>query len=282
MSTPVAWLGIACYTLQIYFDFSGYSDMALGLMRMFGFRILENFNYPYIARSVREFWRRWHISLSSWLRDYLYIPLGGSRRGEGRTYVNLLVTFLLGGLWHGAAWTFLLWGAFHGLYLALERLVLGWLGRVVRPSGGAFRSLVVWLGRIWIFHVVCFSWILFRGGNLETAGALLRGLAAWRGAVPDVTLWGGTAVAMVVIGGSGNIAGADSRASRSGNTPANCSRAARLISRRARASPSATISPISSATGMNSAGETMPFSGWRQRSSDSKPLIRSAAMSTSG
>lgn len=199
-SGPDILLAVYAYAVQIYCDFSAYSDIAIGTALLLGFRFPANFNAPYAAATLQEFWRRWHISLSSWLRDYLYIPLGGSRRGEGRTYVNLLVTFLLGGLWHGAAWTFLLWGAFHGLYLALERLVLGWLGRGVRPSGGAFRPLVVWLGRIWIFHVVCFSWILFRGGNLETAGALLRGLAAWRGAVPDVTLWGGTAVAMVVIG----------------------------------------------------------------------------------
>ena len=114
LTTPLAWLGLVCYTLQIYFDFSGYSDMAIGLMRMFGFRILENFNYPYIARSIREFWRRWHISLSNWFRDYLYIPLGGNQRGERRAYANLVIVFLLCGLWHGASWPFVLWGVWHG------------------------------------------------------------------------------------------------------------------------------------------------------------------------
>ncbi len=110
LTTPLAWLGLACYTLQIYFDFSGYSDMAIGLVRMFGFRILENFNYPYVAQSIREFWRRWHISLSNWFRDYLYIPLGGNQRGTARAYANLVIVFLLCGLWHGASWPFVIWG----------------------------------------------------------------------------------------------------------------------------------------------------------------------------
>ena len=121
LTTPLAWLGLACYTLQIYFDFSGYSDMAIGLMRMFGFRVLENFNYPYVARSIREFWRRWHISLSNWFRDYLYLPLGGNRRGTRRAYVNLVVVFVLCGLWHGASWPFVIWGMWHGLFLVAER-----------------------------------------------------------------------------------------------------------------------------------------------------------------
>ena len=132
LTTPLAWLGLVCYTLQIYFDFSGYSDMAIGLMRMFGFRILENFNYPYVARSVREFWRRWHISLSNWFRDYLYVPLGGNRGGAVRAYRNLAIVFLLCGLWHGASWTFVLWGAWHGAFLVAERAgldrVLGRIG----------------------------------------------------------------------------------------------------------------------------------------------------------
>ena len=118
----LAWLGAVCYTLQIYYDFSGYSDMAIGLGRMFGFHFLENFNYPYISRSVTEFWRRWHISLSTWFRDYVYIPLGGSRKGPWRTYRNLFVVWLLTGVWHGANWTFLCWGLFYFLLLCLEKL----------------------------------------------------------------------------------------------------------------------------------------------------------------
>src|SRR5262249_4068386 len=125
LTPALAWLGVVCYTLQIYFDFSGYSDMAIGLARMFGFQFLENFNYPYVSQSVTEFWRRWHISLSSWYRDYLYIPLGGNRCSPARVYFNLVTVFLLCGLWHGARWTFLFWGLFHGVFLVVERLGLG-------------------------------------------------------------------------------------------------------------------------------------------------------------
>ena len=117
-----AWAGLIAYALQIYFDFSGYSDMAIGLGKMLGFSFPENFRYPYVSLSVKEFWRRWHLSLSTWFREYLYIPLGGSRRGKGRTLLNLLIVFALCGLWHGANWTFLLWGLWHGLFLCLERL----------------------------------------------------------------------------------------------------------------------------------------------------------------
>ena len=140
VGAALAWLGLACYTLQIYFDFSGYSDMAIGLMRMFGFRILENFNYPYVARSIREFWRRWHISLSNWFRDYLYVPLGGNRRGARRAYANLVIVFLLCGLWHGASWPFVLWGAWHGVVLVIER---AGFGRLLSRAGplGAFGLL---------------------------------------------------------------------------------------------------------------------------------------------
>jgi alginate O-acetyltransferase complex protein AlgI len=123
VSTLTAWIGISAYTLQIYFDFSGYSEMAIGLGKMFGFNIPENFNRPYISTSIKEFWRRWHISLSTWFKEYLYIPLGGNRAGTLRTYRNLLVVFFLTGLWHGASWSFVIWGVFHGFFLVLERLV---------------------------------------------------------------------------------------------------------------------------------------------------------------
>lgn len=122
ISLATAWLGAVAYTLQIYFDFSGYSDMAIGLGKMFGFDFLENFNYPYISKSIREFWRRWHISLSTWFKEYLYIPLGGNRKGSVRTYVNLIIVFFCTGLWHGASWNFVLWGLWHGLFSVLERL----------------------------------------------------------------------------------------------------------------------------------------------------------------
>lgn len=166
LTTPLAWLGLACYTLQIYFDFSGYSDMAIGLMRMFGFRILENFNYPYIARSIREFWRRWHISLSNWFRDYLYIPLGGNQRGERRAYANLVLVFLLCGLWHGASWPFVLWGAWHGAFLVLERMGLDRVLRRAGPLAHAYALLAVMGG-----------WVLFRCETLTHAVAYYAALA---------------------------------------------------------------------------------------------------------
>lgn len=163
-----AWTGLLLYSLQIYFDFSGYTDMAIGLGRMFGFRIPENFNFPYIARSVREFWRRWHISLTQWFRDYLYIPLGGNRKGTKRTYFNLLTVFLLTGIWHGAAWNFLLWGLFHGLFMILERIGLD---RVLQRSGRI-------LAHLYTLLVITMAWVLFQAPNVVHAlrfyGALFR------------------------------------------------------------------------------------------------------------
>jgi alginate O-acetyltransferase complex protein AlgI len=143
-----AWLGLASFTLQIYFDFSGYSDMAIGLARMLGIRLRENFNAPYIAQSMTEFWRRWHISLTSWIRDYLYLPLGGNRRGEARTYLNLWICFLASGLWHGASWNFVLWGAYNGLFLTLDRLflrdALARCGTVIATIATLFIVMIGW------------------------------------------------------------------------------------------------------------------------------------------
>jgi len=170
LTTPLAWLGLVCYTLQIYFDFSGYSDMAIGLMRMFGFRILENFNYPYVARSVREFWRRWHISLSNWFRDYLYIPLGGNRGSAWRAYRNLAIVFLLCGLWHGASWPFVLWGAWHGLFLVAERAGLERAVARTGPLAHAYALLAAMGG-----------WVLFRCETLDKAATFYAALAG-RGA----------------------------------------------------------------------------------------------------
>lgn len=155
VSGPVAWLGLICYALQIYYDFSGYSDMAIGLGRMLGFTFPENFRWPYSARSIQEFWRRWHISLSTWFRDYLYIPLGGSRGGPLRTYGNLCLVFLLCGLWHGASWTFVIWGGYHGLFLVLERLGLKtFIEHRLRP-----------LQHVYVMLVVLGGWLLFRSEN---------------------------------------------------------------------------------------------------------------------
>lgn len=156
----LAWLGALCYALQIYFDFSGYSDMAIGLGRMFGFRFLENFNYPYISGSVKEFWRRWHISLSSWFRDYLYIPLGGNRKGKLRTELNKTLVFFCTGLWHGASWNFVLWGLWHGAFIVAEDLL---------PRGGKFRRIA---GHIVTPLVVLLGFVLFRADTLADAGRI--------------------------------------------------------------------------------------------------------------
>jgi len=161
LSPALAWFGLACYAIQIYFDFSGYSDMALGLARMFGFFLPENFNHPYAADSVRQFWRRWHISLSTWFRDYLFIPLGGSRGSSVRTAFNLVTVFLLCGLWHGAAWTFVAWGVFHGVFLALERT---WFGRWMDTRPRLIRHLYALL-------VVGFGWVFFRASSMGHAMA---------------------------------------------------------------------------------------------------------------
>lgn len=168
--TPgLAWLGIACYTLQIYFDFSGYSDMAIGLGRMLGFTFPENFNYPYFAKSIQEFWRRWHISLSSWFRDYLYIPLGGGRGNPVRVYFNLVLVFFLCGLWHGASWVFVVWGLYHGVFLVIERLGFAtWLERQWLP----IRHLYVLLAAIG-------GWVLFRSENFDQALAFYSALSGF-------------------------------------------------------------------------------------------------------
>ena len=158
LTTPLAWLGLVCYTLQIYFDFSAYSDMAIGLMRMFGFRILENFNFPYVAQSVREFWRRWHISLSNWFRDYLYIPLGGNQCRPWRAYANLVIVFLLCGLWHGASWPFVIWGIWHGMFLVAERAGLDRLLARLGP-----------LRHVYAMAAVMGGWVLFRSETLPQA-----------------------------------------------------------------------------------------------------------------
>ncbi len=156
LSSLSSWIGILAYSLQIYYDFSGYSDMAIGLGRMFGFNFKENFNFPYVASSIKDFWRRWHISLSSWFRDYLYIPLGGNKKGKFRTYINLFIVFFVTGLWHGASWSFIVWGLFHGLFLILEKLII-----IKLPSKIKF------LGHFYAMIVVMIGWVLFRADNLN-------------------------------------------------------------------------------------------------------------------
>ncbi len=172
----MAWFGVLCYTLQLYFDFSGYSDMAIGLARMFGFHLPENFNYPYISTSFREFWRRWHMTLSNWFRDYVYIPLGGNQRGRIRTLFNLWTVFLLCGIWHGASWNFVIWGLYHGAFLVLERLGLGgWLERSWRP-----------VRHIYLVFAVMIGWVFFRSDNLDHAISLLGSMFGLSHAVSPV------------------------------------------------------------------------------------------------
>ena len=166
-----AWAGTLAYTLQIYFDFAGYSTMAIGLGIVFGFRLPRNFRTPYASRSITEFWRRWHMSLSSWFRDYLYIPLGGNRGGPAKTYRNLVIVFLLCGLWHGASWTFVLWGAWHGAFLVVERMGLGRaLARLPAPAAWAY-ALMAAMG----------GWVLFRAPHMTQAVEVWRGLAGLNG-----------------------------------------------------------------------------------------------------
>lgn len=166
---PMAWVGMFAYTLQIYYDFSAYSDMAIGIGRCLGFTFPENFNYPYISGSVKEFWRRWHVSLSTWFRDYLYIPLGGNRQGTAKTYRNLLIVFFLTGLWHGAAWTFVVWGLYHGCFLLLER---GPFGKVLKKSGAVFQHIYTML-------VVMIGWVFFRSDSIATACSYIGKLVSF-------------------------------------------------------------------------------------------------------
>ncbi|HEX3465785.1 MAG TPA: MBOAT family protein [Candidatus Elarobacter sp.] len=177
ISLPLAWFALAAYTLQIYFDFSGYSDMAIGMARMFGFRFLENFDFPYVAGSVREFWGRWHISLSRWFRDYLYVPLGGNRVAPWRVYANLVVVFFLCGLWHGAKWTFVVWGMIHGLFLVLER-------------AGAMRRITATpvVRHVYVLAVVMFAWVFFRADSFAYALGFLKALAVAAPA-PKLVFW---------------------------------------------------------------------------------------------
>ena len=167
-----AWVGALSYTFQLYFDFSGYSDMAIGLGLMFNIRLPINFNSPYKANSISDFWRRWHITLSNFLRDYLYIPLGGSRKGELRRYISLLITMLLGGLWHGAGWTFVIWGGLHGVYLVINH----WWRKLKQP-------LPAFVGWIITFLVVVFSWVLFRAQTLSEGLEMIQAMVAVKGLI---------------------------------------------------------------------------------------------------
>lgn len=181
-----AWIGVLSYTFQIYFDFSGYSDMAIGLARMFGIRLPLNFHAPYKAHNIIEFWRCWHITLSRFLRDYLYIPLGGNRKGGPRRYANLMIVMLLGGLWHGAGWNFVLWGGLHGAYLAINH---GWraLCRQRDRDPDAAGIVSRWAGRLLTFLAVVVAWVFFRSQDFTTAIGLLQSMIGLTGGSTDAT-----------------------------------------------------------------------------------------------
>jgi len=184
LPTATAWLGAVCFTLQLYFDFSGYTDMAIGIGRIFGFELMENFNYPYISRSIREFWRRWHITLSKWLRDYLYIPLGGNK---SHTILNLIVVFLICGIWHGAAWTFVIWGLWHGLFMVIER-------KFTVPG---------FLGNIYALLVIVIGWVIFRSSSVEYAFGFIKSMCGFGSdnAIYSVSAYVNLLLIVVIISG---------------------------------------------------------------------------------
>jgi alginate O-acetyltransferase complex protein AlgI len=190
MASGTAWIGILAYTFQIYFDFSGYSDMAIGLGKMMGFRFPENFNDPSTSRSVTEFWKRWHMTLGNFIMNYLYIPLGGNRKGKGRMYFNLWLCFLLSGLWHGASWNFVLWGAFHGFFICADKLFL----KNALKKTGTIPSVII------TFFLVAMGWVLFRVDTAADAGAYYQALFAIKGGLTvagDAQFWCTFALAVV-------------------------------------------------------------------------------------
>lgn len=191
--------GMLAYSVQIYCDFSAYSDIAIGVSLLLGFQLPDNFNAPYTARTIQDFWRRWHITLSSWLRDYLYIPLGGSRKGRGRTSLNIMITFLLAGLWHGAGWNFVVWGGIHGAGLALERARAdARRARAIADDGGAAGVRRGALQRLWVFAFVTFAWVFFRADSISGAFAVLWRLVAGLGSFGAAVTW--PVVGLVVLG----------------------------------------------------------------------------------
>jgi len=187
------WIGVYAFALQIYGDFSGYTDTARGVARILGFELMENFQHPYFSTNITDFWRRWHVSLSTWLRDYLYIPLGGSRKGKNRTYYNLMVTMLLGGLWHGASWKFVIWGGLHGLYLTVHKLLLR--GKKHSTTiGSNFKERFFGVIKIGLtFNVVCLTWVFFRAKDFTTAMNYLYGMLSFhinKISIPIVFIYG--------------------------------------------------------------------------------------------
>ncbi|MDR0519892.1 MAG: MBOAT family protein [Clostridiales Family XIII bacterium] len=207
---PTLILAVVSYSFQIYFDFSGYSDMAIGSAKILGYDFQANFNLPYISRNLTEFWKRWHISLSSWLGQYLYIPLGGNRKGKMRTYINLMLTMALGGLWHGANWTFVIWGVLHGLGLCIHKF---FAGRVQGspdsiPKGNALAGFI---SVIATYIFVCFAWIFFRASDFGTAFTIISGIFTWQGGVSHMFMWSFVAACVVATGTLAALVRADGR-----------------------------------------------------------------------
>ena len=192
IDTATAWIGAISYTFQIYFDFSGYSDMAIGLCKIIGFRLPENFSNPYVSGSITEFWRRWHITLGTWMKNYLYIPLGGNRSSEAKTYRNLALVFLFSGLWHGASWNFVLWGAYHGVFLVLERL---FLLRFYEKAGR-------WISMPLTFIAIVTGWVLFRNESLPYAAEVIRRMYSFEffdaAFAPNNDFWAMSALALII------------------------------------------------------------------------------------
>jgi len=189
-SSAMLMIGVYGYAVQIYCDFSGYSDIAIGTAALLGFQFKENFRQPYRATSLQDFWRRWHISLSGWLRDYLYIPLGGSKHGTWKTYRNLFLTMFLGGLWHGAAWNFMIWGSLHGAWLAGERALKGF---------GYGRAIPGFVGWLITFHIVCAAWVFFRAADFSVAMDWFAGVLAFTGGIGEATWFGLTLIGSVLL-----------------------------------------------------------------------------------
>jgi alginate O-acetyltransferase complex protein AlgI len=186
-------LAVIAYSIQIYFDFSGYSDMAIGCAKCLGYDFERNFNLPYISSNISEFWKRWHISLSTWLKDYLYIPLGGNRKGAARTYINNMLTMLLGGLWHGANWTFVVWGGFHGVALCVHKIYKQYGVKLFPPAEYVHKKIVSFirylLGNIFTNAFVCFCWIFFRSDSFSTAGQIITRIVTWQGGIIQIYTW---------------------------------------------------------------------------------------------
>lgn len=186
-------LAVAAYSMQIYCDFSGYSDMAVGCARVLGYELCRNFNLPYLSKNVTEFWKRWHISLSTWLQEYLYIPLGGNRKGTVRTYVNLMLTMLIGGLWHGAAWTFIIWGGLHGLALVVHKL---W---IKHRKGSSDSALGTACSILLTFVFVSLAWVFFRAGSFKTAFLVFKAIFTWQGGVVHISSWAVFGIAVIAL-----------------------------------------------------------------------------------